>query len=340
MRVSVSVILPVYNVEPYIAACIESLQAQTLRDLEFIFVDDCSTDGSMESVEAWAEKGSRVRILRNKKNIGPGPSRNRGIEEASGEYLSFVDPDDYVSPDFYELLFSAATADGGHDIAKGSRCKVDGETGEKGSAGQHLNGLIGSRGEDAPLYRSFTCEHQSAIYRRRLFADGGARYGSTRNSEDITFLLRCCYQTEDIVLEEAATYYYVQHPGSAVHGTGAERTYAELDALAESIDFLGEKGFDDEARQYLLRKAQVRLRRFRELLAEGRADPGDYEPVAEKLRELLRRIPDAEAACKDWPQLDKILAGRPIDASGKREERSLMGMLKRGINALKWTSDS
>ena len=96
----VSVILPVYNVAPYLGRCIESLQAQTLADLEFIFVDDCSTDGSMESVEAWAEKDSRVRILRNEKNIGPGPSRNRGIEEARGEHLSFVDPDDYIAPDF------------------------------------------------------------------------------------------------------------------------------------------------------------------------------------------------------------------------------------------------
>lgn len=81
-RVKVSAILPVYNVEQYIGRCIESLKAQTLAGLEFIFVDDCSTDGSMEKVEAWAAEDERVRILRNGENLGAGPSANRGIEWA------------------------------------------------------------------------------------------------------------------------------------------------------------------------------------------------------------------------------------------------------------------
>ena len=119
----VSVVLPVHNVEQHIARCIGSLRVQTMDELEFIFVDDCSTDGSMVEVELWAAEDDRVRIIRNEQNLGAGPSRNRGIEAANGEYVSFIDPDDYVSSDFYELLYTAATADGRHDIAKGRCCK-------------------------------------------------------------------------------------------------------------------------------------------------------------------------------------------------------------------------
>ena len=139
----VSVVLPVYNVEPYIDRCIESLQAQTMDELEFIFVDDCSTDGSMEAIERWATTDDRVRILRNEQNLGSGPSRNRGIEAACGYYLSFVDPDDYVALDFYELLWRAAEANSFPSIVKGSRVFAqEGETGHFESAASNLNDII------------------------------------------------------------------------------------------------------------------------------------------------------------------------------------------------------
>ena len=103
-EIKISVILPVYNVEPWIGDCIESLKKQRQDGLEFIFVDDCSTDNSIGVVEDWAAKDNRVRIIHNKENIGQGPSRNRGIEIARGEYLSFIDPDDWVCDVFYEKL--------------------------------------------------------------------------------------------------------------------------------------------------------------------------------------------------------------------------------------------
>ena len=86
--IKVSVVLPVYNVEQYIGKCIESLKLQTLKELEFIFVDDKSQDGSIKIVESAAREDQRICILYNDENIGAGPSRNHGIEMARGEYLS------------------------------------------------------------------------------------------------------------------------------------------------------------------------------------------------------------------------------------------------------------
>ena len=89
-EIKISVIIPVYNAEPWIGECIESLKRQQQDGLEFIFVDDCFTDNSMRLVEEWAAEDERVRILRNKENSGTGPSRNAGIEAARGDYLSFI----------------------------------------------------------------------------------------------------------------------------------------------------------------------------------------------------------------------------------------------------------
>ncbi|MBQ4484990.1 MAG: glycosyltransferase family 2 protein, partial [Prevotella sp.] len=106
-----SVIVPVWNPGSGISRCVESLRDQTLEDIEMIFVDDCGTDGAMDIVRAAAAEDSRIRIITNTENVGPGISRNAGIDIARGEYLSFVDADDYVSPNFLEVLYTKAKSE-------------------------------------------------------------------------------------------------------------------------------------------------------------------------------------------------------------------------------------
>ena len=84
----ISVIIPVYNVEDYLHVCINSVLKQTYEDFEIICVEDASTDSSLEILEYFAQKDSRVKILKNDSNKGCGYSRNRGLEEAKGKYIS------------------------------------------------------------------------------------------------------------------------------------------------------------------------------------------------------------------------------------------------------------
>lgn len=93
MAVSVSIIVPCYNVAPYVDACMDSLVRQTLRDIEIICVNDGSTDGTPVLLHAWEERDSRVRVI-DRENGGLSVARNTGMELASGEYIGFVDPDD------------------------------------------------------------------------------------------------------------------------------------------------------------------------------------------------------------------------------------------------------
>jgi len=105
----VSVIVPVYNAERYIAACLDSLMKQTLRQCEIIVVDDGSTDGSRSIVEQFQLEDDRIILIRQS-NQGVSAARNTGLHAASGEYIGFVDADDYVKPDMYERLYSDALA--------------------------------------------------------------------------------------------------------------------------------------------------------------------------------------------------------------------------------------
>ena len=102
----ISVIVPVYDVGKYLSKCLDSLLAQTWRNLEIIVVDDGSPDGSWDIMQDYAARDSRVRIFR-KKNGGVSAARNFGMDAAEGEYLGFVDPDDWVSPHYLEWMAEA-----------------------------------------------------------------------------------------------------------------------------------------------------------------------------------------------------------------------------------------
>ena len=121
----ISVIVPVYNIEMYLERCVRSIMNQTYQNLEILLVDDGSTDGSGEICERLAKEDERIRVF-HKENGGSSSARNLGIREAKGEYLGFVDSDDYIEPDMYELLV-ATVVKYNAPMAQVSRDEVDEE---------------------------------------------------------------------------------------------------------------------------------------------------------------------------------------------------------------------
>jgi len=102
----ISIIIPVYNAQKYIRKCIESILNQTFRDFEIICVDDKSKDNSVKILEEYKYKDNRIHIIHNKRNIGQGGARNVGIKLAKGKYLMFIDQDDWLEPDTFELCYN------------------------------------------------------------------------------------------------------------------------------------------------------------------------------------------------------------------------------------------
>lgn len=105
--IPISVIIPVYNIEKYLRRCLDSVINQTLQDLEIICVNDGSTDSSAEILEEYKRKDNRIIIL-NQENIGPGAARNAGLKIARGEYIGFIDADDWIDLNFFEKLYGVA----------------------------------------------------------------------------------------------------------------------------------------------------------------------------------------------------------------------------------------
>lgn len=107
----VSVIVPVYNAEKYLPACLDSICNQTLRELEIIVVDDGSTDGSGEIADEYAAKDERIKVV-HKRNGNPGATRNVGLRLVTGEYVGFVDSDDWIEPEMYNKMYKYAIHSG------------------------------------------------------------------------------------------------------------------------------------------------------------------------------------------------------------------------------------
>lgn len=105
--IKVSVIMPIYNADKYLASAIDSVLAQTLTELELICIDDGSTDDSLKILKEYRERDERIRIV-TENNAGPGLARNNGIRRSRGEYIAFVDADDFLAPSFLESLYTYA----------------------------------------------------------------------------------------------------------------------------------------------------------------------------------------------------------------------------------------
>ena len=233
----VSVIVPVWNPGPGVSRCVESLRGQTLEDIEMIFVDDCDTDGAMDVVRAAAKEDSRIRILENPENLGPGISRNKGIEVARGEYLSFVDADDYIDTDFMEVLYHKGKTEG-LDIVKGNRiCEY--EEGTIVSNSYNLYVVIQEGLKDGkPLFFLFHDEHQSALYHGRLFVNPDVRFGLTTIGEDTLFLLKACHAAKSFGIDNRVAYHYLCRMSSASNSFSEKSVEAKVTALRARAEYL------------------------------------------------------------------------------------------------------
>ena len=240
--VDVSVVVPVYNSEKFIEKAIFSLCNQTLKKMEFIFVDDCSPDNSTKIIQKYALKDKRIRLIHNKKNSGSGPSRNAGIDVANGEYIAFLDPDDWVNPMFYEALYKKATnsTNGTYDIAKGQLVRV-----KNGALFYEANNWGGYIGHGYKIHEVFIWQHSTAIFKKSILDEHpDARYGSTSYGEDAVFLVKTGYYSNNITFTNDAKYYYYMRPGSLSKGSKYKILFDMNVYLKEMVYFV--KGVKDK----------------------------------------------------------------------------------------------
>lgn len=218
-----SIIIPVYNSEKYLEGCLTSVVNQSLKDFEIICVNDGSTDNSLKILEKFGAQDSRIRII-NQQNQGQGYARNAGLEAAAGDYVGFIDSDDYISPDFYEKLYKYKD-----DIVLSTKRKylIDGKLKTKDFKAKDKNSLIMKN-----------CNIYNKIYSKEFLLNNNIKfYGKTNPAEDNYFSVKAILKAESIKITNGGTYFYRVVEGSTIHKTFSRDGFEILNIMKEIKNF-------------------------------------------------------------------------------------------------------
>lgn len=213
MSEKISVIIPVYKVEQYLEECIDSLVNQTYQNTEIILVDDASPDGCGAICDKFAAKDSRIRVIHKEKNAGQAAARNTGMDLATGEYLFFIDSDDWLAEDTLEKLYWGLTKYEA-DCSVGACVNVlEGSDGKQEI--QH-SVQIGDRQETAREAMKTVLLSGSAAWNRLCRREklGELRFPLGRINDDECFILRAYEPMEKIVFLDCETYFYRKRANS------------------------------------------------------------------------------------------------------------------------------
>ena len=227
-KVKVSVIVPVYNVEKYLSRCMDSLMNQTLRDIEIILVDDGSPDSCPKRCDDFAIQDSRIKVI-HKLNGGLGFARNSGLEMATGEFVAFVDSDDYVDLKMYDTLYNQAkefnldtlfcgfnNVDNKNNVHPVSEVKTLKVFDSQNEIQDFLLDMIGTE-PNYPMDRKYQMSVWHAIYSRNCIENNGIRFCSEKEfiSEDIIFHIDYLQKVSKIGIIPDPMYYYCKNIDSS-----------------------------------------------------------------------------------------------------------------------------
>lgn len=239
MNPLISVVVPIYNIASYVPECIESILRQTYQDIELILVDDGSTDDSGLLCDKYGHIDTRIRVI-HKPNGGLSDARNWGIEEARGEYITFIDGDDTVSQYYAEYLYAICLATKS-DISICSLKKVKATETIDSKTNSEYYVYNPERAISEMLYaRQFSCSACAKLFRKDLFND--IRFPLGKYSEDMFTTWKLLTKAKCIVHGKQTCYYYRYRPGSILASSFTKRHLDLFDALEEM-----EKTYDNSS---------------------------------------------------------------------------------------------
>ncbi len=214
-NIALSVVIPVFNAEEFLRECLDSVLNQTLQDIEVICVDDCSTDGSYEILKEYEAKDSRITVLQNKVSLKAGESRNRGLAIAKGEYVHFLDADDFLILDAYERIYNAAKEHNA-DWIKARTYKYNNMT--KSIEPNAWFELTSIDIKDFNRTLSFANDYETilkcsvapwnGIYRREYLIENGCHFNNLMCVNDRSFFINSLIYAKNICLYDGFILYY------------------------------------------------------------------------------------------------------------------------------------
>ena len=280
----ISVIVPVYNMERYLERCVNSIIQQTYKNLEIILVDDGSTDASPQMCDDYAQKDSRIKVI-HKTNGGLSDARNAGLAIAVGNYIGYVDSDDWIEPQMYQYMYESCVQNNAQ-LAACRYAKVYQDKALKGG-----NGSVTAFDREGMLHIYLCDDERYIVYNSvwsKLFAREiveGELFPVGRNSEDIMYTTKAlCKLTRGVYIDTCLYNYVLDREGSIMNVKRTERMFHdEIPFWREHIAYIRthvSTQLGDMAAYYFYRRM---LSYYMELIKEKETAEG-----AEKIKRMLR----------------------------------------------------
>ena len=209
----ISVVIPIYNVEKYLKKCLDSVINQTLKEIEIICIDDCSTDNSLSIIEQYIQFDDRIKLLKNDVNSGASYTRNKGINAANGEYIGFIDGDDYINGNFYENLYKKAKKTNS-EVATGTFEIVTSNFSTKSDLNEKIKKNL----------TYFFGEFYTAIYKTSFLRENNLYFPQDISTfEDPYFSVITAKKIKNICFADDSIYYYIRHEVSLSKDVSLEK---------------------------------------------------------------------------------------------------------------------
>ena len=206
--IKISIIIPVYNVEKYLKQCLDSVISQSYKNLEIICINDCSTDNSLEILKDYASKDSRIKILCNEKNLKVGLTRNRGLEIATGDYIHFLDADDWMEENSYEILVNTLNSNKVDILQFNLQYRKNGIIEKYDS----LNGLNPTEtynlSKNSNIIYTWSKYSWNKIYSLAFLKKTNILFNDFPCFEDSIFTLNCLLNAQEILFSNTILYNY------------------------------------------------------------------------------------------------------------------------------------
>lgn len=291
----ITVIIPVYNVERYLRRCVDSVTSQTYYNLEIILVDDGSPDGSGIICDSYAASDTRVRVI-HKPNGGLSSARNAGLEIMTGNYVMFVDSDDYIAPDCVAFLFdmalrfSAPVSIGNYRVTTDSSCDFS-------KGGEHLELISGRKaverqfGKDSVQYVSAWAK----LYEKNLFRDIRFPEGHLHEDEGTTY--RLLYASERVAVSDRVVYAYYRNPESITRRPKGKNYQDRSALLLKEMEFF---------RQHGEKSLEARVRNRYSIQAASHYLPKGYYGESRVIAAAARKMYRGVWRVKEIPLLERL----------------------------------
>lgn len=314
MREKISIIVPVYNSSKYLRKCIESIIGQTYENLEIILVNDGSKDDSGTICDEYAEQDERIIVI-HQQNMGASIARNRGLDICTGAYIGFVDGDDRIAENMYEVLHTVILKYSA-DI---SICGYYVEDDENGVYGARNNDgkttVYCSRDaireviEDKKIYSNFW----DKLYRREMFAELRFRKGVIL--EDIATMYKIFMNAEKIVAYNVPQYYYFQRKDSLLHIRNEALNWDQFCVYKESVSVL-EKDYPELRELLVTRLVSFGIAAYNCLLLKSYISPEEEKQKKEiffTIKEYEKEIQEKVYGKKEFRYRIKLLTKKNYD---------------------------